>query len=171
MTSFVNTQYSTQHQGANRLESAVDAAQEARRSFSSTRGLAALLLSAIVAAVMVVAYQVMDSVAEGHLLMMWIALWATAFAALALFAGAARQLATKLKSGLDGWSANLARSRADQRLWEAAQRDPGLMADLQAAMMRAEVESDSLPAATIAWADRVVKASPAVLRDYPRSYI
>lgn len=156
MTSFVNIKYSAQHHGADRLESAVDAAHQVRRSLSGTRCLSTLLLSAMAAAVMVVAYEVMDSVAEGHLLMMWIALWAAAFAALALFADTARQLAARLKSGLDAWSANLARSRADQRLWEAAQRDPGLMADLQAAMLRAEVESDQVPAA---------------MRDYPRSYI
>ena len=117
MTSFVNIKYSTQHPGVARVESAIDAAKQLRQGFSGTRGLATLLLSAMAAAVMVVAYQVMDSVTEGHLLVMWMALWAVAFAALALFAGTARNLAARLKAGLDSWSRSLAEARADQRLW------------------------------------------------------
>ncbi|MEO7954669.1 MAG: hypothetical protein ABIR35_11355 [Polaromonas sp.] len=171
MTSFVNIKYSAQHRGADRVESAAEAAHEVRSNLSSRRGLSTLLLSAMAAAVIVLAYQVMDTEAEGHLLMMWMTMWVVAFTALAFLTGTARELARRLSNGLDAWSANLARRRADQRLWEAAQRDPGLMADLQAAILRAEVESELVPAATIAWGDRVVKASPAVLRDYPRSYI
>ena len=74
MTSFVHLEYSTQHPGVTRVESAIVAAQHLRQGFSSTRALAKLLLSAIAAAVMVVAYQVMDSLAEGHLLVMWMGL-------------------------------------------------------------------------------------------------
>ena len=65
MTSFVNIKYSTQHPGVVRAESAFGAVRQLGHAFSGTRGLATLLLSAIAAAVMVVAYQVMDSVAEG----------------------------------------------------------------------------------------------------------
>ena len=142
MTSFINIEYPTEHPGVARIESAigasVDAGQQVRRGLSGTRGLATLLLSAMAAAVMVVAYQVMDSVAEGHLLVIWIALWVAAFSTLAFFAGTARQLAARLKSGLDGWSREVAQARADQRLWAIAQADPRVMADLQAAMTRGE---------------------------------
>ncbi len=134
MTSFVNTPYSSQHQGAARIESVVDAAQQVRQTAASPRALAALLLSAMTAAAMVVAYEVMDTVAEGHLLVMWLALWAVAFAVLALFANTARQLATRLKTSLDGWSRRVAQRRADERLWAMALQDPRLMADLQSAM-------------------------------------
>ena len=71
MTSFVTIKYSTQHPGVARVESALDAARQLRQGFSGTRGLATLLLSAMAAAIMVVADQVMDSVTEGHLLLMW----------------------------------------------------------------------------------------------------
>lgn len=138
MTSFVNIKHSMQHPGVARLESAIDAAKQLRRGFSGTRGLAALLLSAIAAAVMVVAYQVMDSVAEGHLLVMWIGLWAVAFAALALFAGTARNLAARVLAGLDAWADSIAQGRADMRMWEAARTDPRVMADLRVAISRKE---------------------------------
>ncbi|MDB5884363.1 MAG: hypothetical protein JWR74_534 [Polaromonas sp.] len=173
MTSFVNANYSTQHHGANRVESAMVAVQHARRGFSGTRGLATLLLSAMVAAVMVVAYQVMDSVAEGHLLMMWIALWAVAFAALALFAGAARAMAMRTKNSLDEWSRSLAEARADQRLWATARQDSRVMADLQAAMTRSETQPVSAGEAAItARATRAVKSRSYTLqRAYERNYL
>ncbi|HEV8693062.1 MAG TPA: hypothetical protein VGJ72_15700 [Polaromonas sp.] len=38
--------------------------------------------------------------------------------ALALFAGTARNLAARVKAGLDGWSRSLAEARAGQRIWE-----------------------------------------------------
>ena len=71
MTSFVHLEYSREHPGVARLEASLEAAQRLRKGFSGTRGLATLLLSAMVAAVMVVADQLMTSLTEGHLLVMW----------------------------------------------------------------------------------------------------
>lgn len=167
MTSFVQIKYSNQHPGVARVESAIEAAQQLRHGFSGTRGLAALLLSAIAAAVMVVAYQVMDSVTEGHLLVMWIAVWAVAFAVLVSFAGTARNLAARMKAGLDSWSRGLAEARADQRLWAMAKSDPRVMSDLQVAQSRSEYEqAESVPAVV-----RKVQAGGSMLRAYQRNYI
>ena len=141
MTSFINIEYAARHQGADRFESAVEAVQQARHYLTDSRGLATLLLSAVTAAVMVVAYQVMDSMAEGHLLAMWMGLWLAAFAALALFSGATRQLAARSKSSLDAWARNRALVRADERLWAMARQDSRLMADLQAMIMRGEEQN------------------------------
>ncbi|MEO6018017.1 MAG: hypothetical protein ABIP46_12240 [Polaromonas sp.] len=176
MTSFVHLEYSTKHPGVARVESAIDAAQHMRRGFSSTRGLATLLLSAIAAAVMVVAYQVMDSVTEGHLLVMWIAMWVAAFAALAFFAGTARHLAARTKAGLDAWSREVARSRADERLWATAQTDSRVMADLQCAMTRQEedvaVASASFEAAKpVGLTRRAIRLGGAELRAYQQQYL
>jgi hypothetical protein len=143
MTSFVNVEYSKDHVGAARVGAAMESAQHIGRGLSGKRGLATLLLSAMAAAVMVVAYEVMDSVAEGHLLVMWIALWAAAFVSLAVFAVPARNLAATLKVGLDDWSRALAEARADQRLWASAQSDARVMADLQAAIGRQDQEIDT----------------------------
>ena len=147
MTTFVNPKQLTRHAGAERIEHVIDNAQQLRRGFSATQGLATLLLSALAAAVMVVAYQVMDSMAEGHLLVMWMALWATAFAALVLFAGTARASAVRLKTSLDQWSHNLARARADARLMQAAAHDPRVMADLRVAIDRADATGSQSPLA------------------------
>ncbi|NQW95047.1 MAG: hypothetical protein HQ446_13655 [Polaromonas sp.] len=116
MTSFVHLEYSNQHPGVARVESAIASALQIKRNFSTTRSLTMLLLSAMAAAVMVVAYQVMDSMADGHLLALWIGLWAVAFATLAAFASTARHLVVKAKTGLDAWSRNIATKRADERL-------------------------------------------------------
>ncbi|MEO8388482.1 hypothetical protein [Polaromonas sp.] len=158
MTSFVNIKHSTQHPGVVRAESAFGAARQLVHAFSGTRGLATLLLSAIAAAVMVVAYQVMDSVTEGHLLVMWIGLWAVAFAVLAIFASAARNAAISLKAGLDGWSRSLAEARADQRLWQAAKNDPRVMADLQMALLRAQADVEVAADVAVASPAAVVSA-------------
>ena len=161
MTSFINVNYSTQHPGVARVESAIDAARQLRQGFPGMPGLAALLLSAMAAATMVVAYQVMDSITEGHLLVMWTALWAVAFAALALFSGIARNVAARLKAGLDGWSRRLAAARADQRLWAMAQIDHRVMADLQMAMLREEARAEVAKGSTVAPVAQAAKAAKA----------
>jgi len=159
MTRFIDIDYPTHHHGADRVESAIDAAQKARRDFSGARGLATLLLSALTAAILVVAYQVMDSVAEGHLLAMWMALWIVAFAALALFAGGTRRLAARTRGGLDASSRSRAQTRADRRLWAMALEDNRLMTELQVAMTRGEEEGES---ATPAQRSRAARAKSAI---------
>ena len=62
---------------------------------------------------------------------------AVAVLAIVALRGLTRHLAQNLMSGLDAWSAHVARSRADERLWTMAQSDPRLMSDLQVAMDRA----------------------------------
>lgn len=55
---------------------------------------------------------------------------------MALFAGSARSLASRVVKALDAWSLREARARADKRLWATALSDPRIMADLQVAMGR-----------------------------------
>lgn len=138
MTSFVHTEYPTQHPGVARIENAVAAARLWRQGFDGTRSLATMLLAAMVAALVVVADQLVDTWADGHLLAAWMVLWLIGFAAMALLAGTARKAAMKAVAALDAWSQRVARQRADARLMELAQRDPRVMADLQAAIGRAQ---------------------------------
>jgi hypothetical protein len=168
MASFVDIKYSTQHPGLARAESAFDAVRQLGHGLAGSRSLATLLLSAMAAAVMVVAYQVMDSVAEGHLMVLWVSMWAAAFVVLALLAGAASSLAARIKAGLDAWSRSMARSRADQRLWAMAQSDPRVMGDLQAAMSRAEAAPSAAPVVVTA---KQAVPEVALRAQAPRYYI
>ena len=139
MTHFVHLEYSQHHAGVERFENVVAAADRARQGFDSTKGLAVMLLAAMVAALVVVADQLVDTWADGHLLAGWVVLWAVGFSAIALLAAPARRLANRLMGALDAWSQNLARQRADARLWDLARKDARVMSDLQAARTRQEV--------------------------------
>ena len=115
---------------------AISAAQAVPSSTSKT--LANLMLAAGVAALVVGVDQMIDNWAESHVVAAWLALWAVAVLAIVLLRGLTRHLAQNLMTGLDAWSAHVARSRADERLWSMAQTDPRLMSDLQVAMDRAD---------------------------------
>ena len=114
---------------------AISAAQAAPSTSSKT--LANLLLAAGVAALVVGVDQLIDSWAESHVVAAWLALWAVAVLAILVMRGLTRHLAQNLMTGLDAWSAHVARSRADERLWSMAQSDPRMMRELQVAMDRA----------------------------------
>lgn len=138
MTSFVHIDYPQAHPGVTRFENAVVSARQLRQGFDGTKGLAAMLLAAMVAALLVVADQLVDTWADGHLLAAWVVLWIIGFAATALLARPARRAARGVVSGLDAWSRSVAQRRADARLWAIAEQDPRVMADLKAAMTRAQ---------------------------------
>ncbi len=138
MTSFVQPSFPTQHPGVVRVEAAVDKVQAMRQGFDSTKGLSLMLLGAMAAALVVVADQLIETWADGHLLAAWVALWLIAFAALALCSTLARRLAGKAVDALNAWSQRVAQARADARLWQIAQSDPRVMADLNAAIARSE---------------------------------
>jgi hypothetical protein len=103
-----------------------------------TAFLATALLAAAVAALVVTVDQMLDVWAETHVLAAWLALWVVAVVAIAALRGASRLMAQQMMTGLDAWSAHVARRRADDRLWAMAQTDSRLMQDLQVAMDRSE---------------------------------
>lgn len=107
-------------------------------SEESAKGLSAMLLAAMVSALVVVADQLIDTWADGHLMVAWVALWLVGFSAIAIFGGAARKLAMAAVGALDAWSQKIAKNRANKRLWLIAKTDPRVMADLTAAMARNE---------------------------------
>lgn len=108
-----------------------------------SRGLSALLLAAVVATLVVIADQVINTWADGHLMLAWVLLWAVVFAGLALFADTAKRLARRTVAALDDWSRSMAEARAEMRVWEMARQDPRLMSELVAARNRAEVDADA----------------------------
>jgi hypothetical protein len=139
MTSFVHVDYPSEHPGVVRAERAVQSMKEMFRSFDGARAGASLLLAAIVAALMVVAGQVVETWTEGHLLAAWMLMWAVAFAALALLASPAKRAAAALRVGLKRWAEARKRAAEDEQLWELALTDARVMADLNRAMSAAAV--------------------------------
>lgn len=170
MTSIVHSEFSKRHRGVERAEAAVRAVRGVRLRFDSARGLAAMLLAAIVSALLVVADQMIETWAEGQLLVAWMALWALGFAAIALLAGTVRRFSAKVVAELDAWAARLAQKRADERLWSIALKDARVMSDLQAAMARAEEPTD-IPSAVVARVRTQSLRESDALRSTPYPYV
>ena len=123
------------------LKAVTEGSASARR-FDGARGLAAMLLAAAVAALVVLADQLIDTWADGHLFLGWVALWVVIFAGSALLAGTARRMARSTLTALDSWSRSLAEARAEARLWELAKLDPRLKAELIQARAREAAAAD-----------------------------
>ena len=138
MTSFIQPSFPAQHLGVARVESAVNSMKSMRKDFDSTNSLTAMLLAAIVSSLVVVADQLINTWADGHLMVAWISLWMVGFVALGLFAGAARNVAHITVSALNTWSRKVAQQRADERMWVIAKSDSRVMADLMTAQERIE---------------------------------
>ena len=132
-------------------------ARPSAASSGTTKALASLMLAAGVATLVVGVDQWIDPWAETHVLAAWTALWLVAVVAIAALRGVTRLLAQNLMHGLDAWSANVARRRADERLWAMAQSDSRMMRDLQAAMDRAEEAGTPADTLTTLKARRVAR--------------
>lgn len=156
MSSFVHVDQPLSHPGVVRAEQVIGYVQEQSRQFQGTRGLSAVLLAAIVAALVAVADKFVTHWTDGSLLVAWMVMWLVAFVGLALFAGVARGAAARGLQAWQGASRNLAAARADAQLMEAARRDPRVMSDLTAAMTRDE-----------AWEPAAVAATPAATLQVP----
>jgi hypothetical protein len=103
-----------------------------------SRGLAGMLLAAAVAALVVVADQLVSTWADGHLFLAWVAMWAVVFASMAVFTGAARRLSQRLVLALDAWARQRAEARAEARFMVLAQRDPRMMAEFRRAQAQVQ---------------------------------
>ena len=106
-----------------------------------SRTLAGMLLAAVLAALLVVADQVIDTWADGHLLAGWVALWTVAFAALALLAPPLRKVSSATSTVIMGWVRAAKERSMEEKMWEYAHRDPRIMAELQHAVMRSRNEA------------------------------
>ncbi len=134
MTSFAHVDYPTQHPGVVRAQRTAQTLSRAARRFDGTRASASFLLAAIVAALMVIANQMVETWTEGHLLAAWTVMWAVAFAAMALFATPAKRAAIAIKAGWKRWAAVRKQAAEDDELWRLALKDSRVMADLSRAM-------------------------------------
>ena len=97
-----------------------------------------MLLAAMVSALLVVADQVIDTWADGHLMAAWVLMWMIGFAALALLAAPSRALVLRVLSAVNRWLMDTSRARADAQMWAVAEQDHRVMADLHAAKTRSQ---------------------------------
>lgn len=139
MTSFIQPSYATQHRGVERLESALASVQTLRAPMARSQSF--MLWAAMVAALMVVADQLIETWVDGHLLAAWVALWLLGFVGLTVFALPLRRLARSAVATMKIWSKRQAQARADEQLWKLAKADPRVMADLDAAYAHAELNN------------------------------
>jgi hypothetical protein len=130
MTSFIHVDKPATHPGIVRAEAAIEQVRAARRGFDGARGLAALLLAAIVSSLLVVADRLVSISQEGGLMVAWLVLWAVAFIGLALFAGTARSLAVRAIGAARNVAKRRAAARADERFLAYAKHDPRIMNEL-----------------------------------------
>ena len=107
-------------------------------ALDNSRTLAGMLLAAFIAALLVVADQLIETWTDGHLLATWVVLWTVAFAALALLAPPLRQIASFMAGGFASYLAKRQQQREEDRMWEAASHDPRVMEEIRAAVMRSE---------------------------------
>ena len=138
MTSFVTTDYPSEHPGVVRAEAVVRAVAQMGRNFDSAKTLATLLCAAVVAALVVVADRLIGAWADGHLLATWVMMWAVAFAALGLFAPMVQTAARTFGAGYQAWSLRVQNAREEEAYWQSALNDPRIMAEYQAAKLRFE---------------------------------
>jgi hypothetical protein len=134
MSKFVHLDLPTRHAGVERMENAAAYLASVWPRLSGARVQASLLVTAIVAALLVVANQLIETVTEGHLFAAWIGLWAVGFALMALLAAPASRFVADLRRRLAKRRAARLAEEQDRRYWQAAIDDPRLMADIRAAM-------------------------------------
>jgi len=134
MSRFVHIDYALEHPGVVRFERAAETIAESVRTFDGARGLATLLLAAIVAALVVVANALIDTWTEGHLLAAWVIMWAVVFAAIGLFAAPLRRMSRAARVGVRAWNQRRKEDAEDRRLWDVALSDARVMADLARTM-------------------------------------
>ena len=105
-------------------------------AMDGSRTLAGMLLAAALASLLVVADQVIETWTDGHLLAGWVALWAVAFAALAVLAPPLRKMSAFAAGGFFHYVATLRSAQAEARMWEMASHDPRVQEEIRAAMAR-----------------------------------
>lgn len=139
MTSFAHVDYPTQHPGVIRAERVAQSFSALAQRLDGARAAGSFLLAAIVAALLVVANQVVDTWTDGHLLAAWIVMWTVAFGALALFAAPIRRASVAFQLWFKRQAAKRREAAEDAKLWRVALTDDRVMADLSRAMSAAAV--------------------------------
>ena len=147
MSTFIQPAYFTEHPGVVRAvdvaaamgEVATSIKQATHKEFFSTKGLGTVAIAAAVSAAVFAANQLMDTWTDQHLFAAWVILWTVAFAALALLATPIRRATRTVVAMVAQWQAKSAATAQDKIYWESALSDRRVMAEIDAARLRAAV--------------------------------
>ena len=112
--------------------------QRPSKRVAPSQALAGLLSASVFAALLAVADQVIDSWADGHMLLAWVMLWLSIFGGLALLTRPMRRASTASALWLQIRVAALVQSRREAALWELAMHDPRMLQELRAAKARSQ---------------------------------
>ena len=133
MQNLVHASQVPNHRGVMRLENADAALRATAGRLFNAKTLAGPLVAAALAASVIVAEQIINTWADGQLLLAWLALWFMLFAAFALFSEAVFGWSEMLGAAIGHWSDKGAQQAADAQVWQVARTDHRVMADLRAA--------------------------------------
>ena len=147
MSTFVHVDQPLSHPGVARAEQVIGYVQEQRRELRGTRGLKVVVLAAVVAALAAGANHFVTHWTDSSLMAAWLVLWLVAFLAMALFAGALRDVASRGVAAFGAMQRRVAVARADAKFLDTARHDPRVMNDLLAAMTRAQPDVPAAPVA------------------------
>ena len=114
------------------------APQRPSKRIAPSQALAGVLSASVFAALLAVADQVIDSWADGHMLLAWVMLWLSIFGGLALLTRPMRRASTASAFWLQTRVAALVQSRREAALWELAMRDPRMLQELRAAKVHSQ---------------------------------
>lgn len=114
------------------------ASQRPSKRIAPSQTLAGVLSASVFAALLAVADQVIDSWADGHMLLAWVMLWLSIFGGLALLTRPLRRASTASAFWLQTRVAALVQSRREAALWELAMHDPRMLQELRAAKVRSQ---------------------------------
>ena len=137
MTSFAHVDYPNWHPGVVRAERVAESVRILASHFDRNRVSGSLVLAAMVAALLVVANQVIDTWTDGHLLAAWIVMWTVAFGVLAVFAAPLGRVSAGVWLLAKRIAAKRRQAAEDEKLWRAALDDSRVMADISRAMSAA----------------------------------
>jgi hypothetical protein len=127
MTSFVHLDYTTDHPGVTRAERAFHAVKSLGTRLQGESGLATLLLTVAALSLVASIYEIIETSPEGQLLAAWVVFWV---AGTALILGTRKYVVRMVQA----WKLQ----EQDARMWEVAQADPRVMADIRCARGRAD---------------------------------
>ncbi len=166
MTSFIHTDFPTNHGGVTRVATAFQTLGAIGSRFQGAKGWVALLLAGAFSALVVVADQVVSSWADGQVVVAWMGLWVVLFGAILLFTEASRGWSDSVVAFIENWSRARQQRSADANTWKFAQSDSRFMAELQIARCRAEEQALAAGEPAPAWPFSHMPTSSAASRRF-----